>query len=310
MSEGTPNVKYKAYISSILAAVIGGCSFIFSKMVLETGLGFLAMIFWRMLIAVCASLLLWALGLFPLSLRGKPVGRAMACSLFYPGFGLLLEMLALNYTTTAELSAFDAMVPVGVMILARLIFREEQSALQRLTILLSVAGVLIIVLSDGLGLGSSRTGHLIVLAAVICSCCYSLTVKWLTFHFRNTEISFINSLTSLLVYGLGLLLSGGNRSALLVPSVHIPRVLACLCFLGIVNSLLTTYLNSFSIRHIGATRHTAFAGIITLTTVVLGWLVLRERLLPLKYLGMLLIVAGAWGANYFSPAAREDRRRR
>ncbi|MBR0376581.1 MAG: hypothetical protein IJH59_08465, partial [Firmicutes bacterium] len=58
---------------------------------------------------------------------------------------------------------------------------------------------------------------------------------------------------------------------------------------------------------IGATRHTSFAGIITLTAVIMGRLVLREKLLPIKYLGMLLIVAGAWGANYFSPAARKDR---
>ena len=310
MTETTANRKYLAYASSVLAMVIGGSSFIFSKMVLGAGVSFSTMIFWRMLIAVCFSLLLFALGLFPLHLRQKPVFRAMLCSLFYPGFGLMLEMIALNYTTAAELSAFDAMVPVGVMILSRLIFHEKQSGLQRLAIIASVAGVLIIVFSDGFRMGSSHLGHLIVLAAVICSCCYNLTVKWLTFHFSNTEISFINNLTALIVYSLVMLAGGarGEMTALASVPGGLFRVLLCLGFLGVVNSLLTTYLNSFSIRLIGATRHTAFAGIITLTAVIMGNLVLREQLLPIKYLGMLLIVAGDWGANYFSPEAQKERR--
>ena len=304
------NSKYLAYASSIGAMIIGGCSFIFSKIVLGAGMSFSAMIFWRMLIAVGFALLLHALGRFPLHLKGKPVARAMACSLFYPGFGLMLEMIALNYTTAAELSAFDAMVPVGVMILARLIFREEQSALQRLAIIASVAGVLIIVLSDGFSMGTSHLGHLIVLAAVICSCCYNLTVKWLTSHFSNTEITFINVLTALILYSAVMLINGGGQTAALgAQPGRLAPVLLSLVFLGVINSVCTAYLNSFSIRIIGATRHTSFAGIITLTAVIMGRLVLGEKLLPIKYLGMLLIVAGAWGANYFSPAARADRGR-
>ncbi|MBR2783806.1 MAG: DMT family transporter [Firmicutes bacterium] len=303
--------KYLAYASSTLGAVIGGCSFVFSKIVLGAGMSFYQMIFCRMVIAVAAALLLYALGLFPLQLKGKPVVKAMLCSLFYPGFGLMLEMLALNYTTTAELSAFDAMVPVGVMILARLIFREEQTGLQRLAIVTSVAGVLLIVFSDGFQLGTSHLGHIIVLVAVICSCCYNLTVKWLTSHFTNPEITFINILTALILYSLVMLINGGVgelRSLSFAPG-QLAQVIASLCFLGVCNSVGTAYMNSFSIRIIGATRHTSFAGIITLTTVVLGRLVLQEHLLPLKYLGMLLIVAGAWGANYFSPAAIAGRKK-
>lgn len=309
MNGSSPDRKYIAYTSSMLAMVIGGSSFIFAKIVLAAGMSFRAMIFWRMLIAVAAAGLLYALGVFPLWLRGKPVAKAMACSLFYPGFGLMLEMIALNYTTAAELSAFDAMVPVGVMILARLIFREEQSGLQRLAILASVAGVLVIVFSDRFSMGTSHLGHLIVLAAVICSCCYNLTVKWLTSHFSNTEITFLNILTALILYSCVLLLSGGVRemAGLSFAPGQLPRVIGSLLFLGVCNSVATAYMNSFSIRIIGATRHTSFAGIITLTAVIMGRLVLGEELLPLKYLGMLLIVAGAWGANYFSPAARAER---
>lgn len=309
MNGSSPDRKYIAYASSMLAMVIGGSSFIFAKIVLAAGMSFRAMIFWRMLVAVAAAGLLYALGIFPLQLRGKPVAKAMACSLFYPGFGLMLEMMALNYTTAAELSAFDAMVPVGVMLLARLIFREEQSGLQRLAILASVAGVLVIVFSDGFSMGTSHLGHLIVLAAVICSCCYNLTVKWLTSHFSNTEITFLNILTALILYSCVLLLSGGVRemAGLSFAPGQLPRVIGSLLFLGVCNSVATAYMNSFSIRIIGATRHTSFAGIITLTAVIMGRLVLREELLPLKYLGMLLIVAGAWGANYFSPAARAER---
>ena len=310
MDKSKPNSNYIAYISSISAMVIGGSSFVFSKIILNSGVSFYVMIFWRMLIAVSVCLLLYALGRFPLQLRHKPVLRAMLYSLFYPGFGLMLEMIALNYTTTAELSAFDAMVPVGVMILARVLFKEEQTWKQQLSIVISVAGVLIIVLSDSFQLGASYLGHLIVLAAVICSCCYNLTVKWLTQHFTNTEICFINNLTALILYGLVMLIIGvpGELSALSAQPGLLLKVLGSLCFLGLANSLLTAYLNSLSIRLIGATRHTSFAGIITLTTVILGLLVLHEQVLPIKYLGMLLIVAGAWGANFFSPAARSERR--
>ncbi len=312
MTDRVPtNSKYLAYASSVLAMIIGGSSFIFSKIVMGAGMSFSAMIFWRMLIAVATAGTLYFSGLFPLQLRGKPVAKAMACSLFYPGFGLMLEMIALNYTTAAELSAFDAMVPVGVMLLARLIFREEQSGLQRLAIVASVAGVLVIVFSDGFRMGTSHLGHLIVLAAVICSCCYNLTVKWLTSHFSNTEITFLNILTALILYSGVLLLTGGvgEMARLAFAPGQLPRVIVSLVFLGVCNSVATAYMNSFSIRIIGATRHTSFAGIITLTAVIMGRLVLGEKLLPIKYLGMLLIVAGAWGANYFSPAARADRGR-
>ncbi|MBR5429592.1 MAG: DMT family transporter [Firmicutes bacterium] len=311
MNGSAPDRKYFAYASSILGAMIGGSSYIFSKIVLSAGISFYVMIFYRMLIAVAVALLLCALGRFPIHLKGKPVGKAMLCSLFYPGFGLMLEMLALNYTTTAELSAFDAMVPIGVMILARLIFREEQSGWQRLAIILSVAGVLLIVFSDDFQLGTSHLGHLIVLTAVICSCCYNLTVKWLTSHFTNPEISFINILTALILYSAVMLINGGagELAAAAAQPGLLAKVLLSLVFLGVVNSIGTSYMNSFSIRIIGATRHTSFAGIITLTAAVLSRVILHEQLLPVKYLGMLLIVAGAWGANYFSPAARAERKR-
>lgn len=83
------NKKRLAYCSSSLASIIGGSSFIFSKLIMETGLSFIGMVFWRMIFEVITMLLLIAAGPFPLYLHSKSMGKAALVSLFYPRFGLL-----------------------------------------------------------------------------------------------------------------------------------------------------------------------------------------------------------------------------
>lgn len=294
--------KYLAYGSSSLAALIGGSSFIFAKMIMTAGLAWSGMLFWRMLFAVIVMLLLYAAGLFPLHLRGKPVLKAALVSLFYPGCGLLLEMLALNFTTAAEVSAMMAMVPVAVMLCSRLLFRERQTGRQRAAVLLSVAGVLVIVFAEPFRFSLSYVGYLILLLAVCCDCGYNLSVKWLTGSFTNTEISLINTVVALILYTLVAAVRYGGRGqlgVLLAAPFADQSILIGLLFLGIANSVLVSFMNNFSIRHIGPTRHSSFLGLVTLTTVIMSRWVLYESIMPLKYLGMALIVAGAWGANHF-----------
>ena len=86
MTDRVPtNSKYLAYASSVLAMIIGGSSFIFSKIVMGAGMSFSAMIFWRMLIAVATAGTLYFSGLFPLQLRANRWPKPWPAACFIPG---------------------------------------------------------------------------------------------------------------------------------------------------------------------------------------------------------------------------------
>ena len=304
--------QYTGMLAALAGNVIFGLTFIFIRSILVSGLPANIMLTWRLGMAFIAMLILCVIGVFKINLRGKRWWRLWPVALFSPCLYFLFESAGVARTSASESGIIIALVPICVLILARILLKERHHRLQVASVIVSVLGVALIILAQGGSATFSPIGYLLLFGAVLMATGYTLMVRHISGEFSSTEITLSTNAVGFVFFGLlglGQSLHSGDFSAWLVP-LHNSDILFGLLFLSIVASIFAFIFINYSISTIGASRCSIFAGFNTLTSIIAGILLLQESLLFWQGVGALLIILGVTGANYFALPQREVKGKR
>jgi drug/metabolite transporter (DMT)-like permease len=288
-----------AVLSAIVYSVIVGFSFLFMKSALEFADPFVALAY-RFIISFIVMSVPVGLGLIKLQFRGKSFRGLLWLALLYPTLFFALQAFGLKYATSAEGGILYAFTPILTVMCASYFLKERTNRLQKLSIAISVFGVLLMVLVKGVGLDPSHlVGILLLFLSVLSFAGYGVLARKLTQQFSPAELTYFMMGVGSIVFGLIALVQhgmNGTMSALVTPLTY-GSFWTSILYLSVLSSLLSFLLITFTLSKMEASKVSVFSNLSTVVSMIAGAVLLGESVTLYDWIGSALIIAGVIGMN-------------
>lgn len=203
-----------------------------------------------------------------------------------------LQYVGLQYTSAVNVSILNSLVPVLIIAVSALIFRDRILPIQLLGILTSLIGVLIIVTRGNLNALlklSFNHGDVIIIVNMIVFAVYAAYLRlrpkihWMSFLFVLAVVSAVGTMP----FAICELASGR------IPELNVGTIAAAL-YVSIFPSLIAFAAWNYGVEHIGANRSGPFLHLVPLYTALLAGIFLGEELMTFHAFGLLMILVGVW----------------
>lgn len=271
----------------ILAMMLWGSSFIAMKIALSS-FDPLLVIFGRMLTATLVFLpFRKRLGKIRYQ-RGdwKYIAFMALCE---PCLYFSFEVYALKYTSASQAGMVTALLPLMTALAARRILDESLSFSRLAGLVAALVGVL------GLSLTGQPTesspnpllGNTLELLAIVCATGYTISSRFLSARYSPFSITALQSFIGTIFF----------LPVLFFPSTRFPAQLPLagllsIVYLGGIISVVAYFLYNYGLSKIPASQVTSYVNLIPLFAVLLGWLILDERLTSFQYMAAAMVIGG------------------
>jgi drug/metabolite transporter (DMT)-like permease len=209
-----------------------------------------------------------------------------------------------TYQSFASPTIAEAMLstqPIIAPIMAWLLLREQVTKYNIIGILISTAGMLLLLLTGGeqFAIGN-HWGILLAIITVSCSVGYSVILRRIPERYSPLTIVFYVQTRSLVLFyilwGGDMLLNTTQYSSILLNSTQssstlLPSILAVL-YLAILASVTAFILFCYTVRYIGVTRANIFNNVRPVFTALIMWIFFSEQLPVWKWIGIVIIIIG------------------
>lgn len=295
------NSRLIYHLTAFIVVAIWGSTFVFTKLLLLSGLS-PAQIFTLRFIIAYVLLLGYSLTknfrLFSTSWRDELLMIALGVtggSLYF-----LTENSAMNYTTTTNTSLIVSLSPLIAAALISIFYKSER--LNRVQIsgtLMAALGVVIVVLNGHFVLHLSPFGDSLAFSAALCWGFYSLLMIPANQKYDTVFITrkvFIYGLLSMIPYYM---LNPVEAGIFISPSTFHPSlsIILNLLFLGCVASMLCFVAWNWVLKKLGAVVATNYVYFNPVTTILFAWAILSEQITLYFLLGTALILIGMYLAD-------------
>lgn len=209
----------------------------------------------------------------------------------------LTENSAMNYTTTTNTSLIVSLSPLVAATLISIFYKVERfNRIQVLGTLMAALGVVVVVLNGHFVLHLSPLGDSLAFSAALCWGVYSLLMipanKRYDTMFITRKVFFYGLLSMIPYY-----LLCPSECWIFTSSIFQffdRSILLNLLFLGCVASMLCFLAWNWAMKELGAVTATNYVYFNPVTTIVFAWLILSEQITVYFLLGTLLILTGMY----------------
>ncbi len=283
-----------AYVALTGAMVFWGVSFVATKVALESFPTF-TLIFIRFGLAGC-------LFLGGALLRGVPSFtpgdhfKLFVMALFEPGLYFVFETFGLQHTTAPKASLVIAAVPVAVLLFARGIIGERITLPSVAGILVSLAGIAVLITGDPSfrwELGGHLLGDALILGAVVTAALYMVYARDLGRLHSAWDITSFQILYGALFYAPMFVKESFSMDWGEVTAVSYMAV----GYLTVFATVAAFLCYNYGLTRISASRAAVFVNGIPVVTALSAWVVLGERLTLLQAAGGAMVLFGVWVTN-------------
>ncbi|RXZ84868.1 EamA family transporter [Paenibacillaceae bacterium] len=296
-----------AYLAATSYAFIIGFSFMFVKITVAT-VHPLDVLAHRFMIGLIALLIPVLLGKVRITVTMKEVWRIVPLGVLSPILFFLFQTFGLLNASSGEAGIIVSLVPLFTLPMAMLFLKERSNLRQQLSLLLSVAGaVLIFAMKGDLG-GARLEGIALLLLSALSFAGYGVLARPLVRKHAPLELAFITTAMGFIAFNGAALfrhIGAGTIDGYFQPFGDRPYLLALL-YLGILSSVGTTVLSSYALRFLEASKVSVFGNLATLISLLAGAIILHESLGWYHVLGTLMILGGIWGTNRGKVASKPD----
>lgn len=214
----------------------------------------------------------------------------------------LAETNGLKGFPTGKASVIMALGPLVSTIFSVFIFRERPRFWQWIAMVISLCGIFL-VNSGGADTETTFIGFLWVLLATLLSSVLNLLLRKNAVAATSIELTYAMSLTSMVVYGgtsLFHFAKAGTPLLFFAPIFH-PQVFGCLLYLAFFSSIYANGLRNIVFAKLPVSIAVSFSGISTITAVLVGIAIRHEPFGVVEIVGIIFVLLGVWGVNYFRP---------
>ncbi|XEC94267.1 DMT family transporter [Paenibacillus tarimensis] len=286
-----------AYLCAVLNAVIIGFSFLFVKMALEFASP-IDTLTYRFAASFAVLSIPVAFGRVKLAYRCKPLSKALLLAALYPLGFFMLQTFGLQQTTSAEGGILYAFTPVVTLALASIFLKEATTGLQKLSIILSVFGVVFIFMMKGSGIEwSNAAGISLLLLSCLTFAGYSVLARSLLKSFNPVEISYFMlgiGFAAFLAVSLTNHVAAGTLGRFFEPLASGTFIVSIL-YLGVMSSLVTALAVNYTLTKMEASKMSVFTNLSTVVSIAAGAAFLGEKITMYHIAGSVMIIAGVTG---------------
>lgn len=288
-------------MACIAASVIFGFSFMFSKKALATA-GPFELLSFRFGAAFLTMSLLLLFKIIKIDYKSKPLKSLFFLSFTHPFLYFIFETFGIKYGSTLQAGIMLALIPIFVAVLGAWFLKEVPSLKQVFFIIISVAGVMLIIVLGSASAGNvSIAGAAFLLMAVLAASIYNIVSRKLSSDFTPMEITYFMMAFGAFFFN-GISVAGhinngtlGSYFALLSD----PSFSISILYLGILSSSVAFLLINYSLSKIKASENAVFANLSTIVTIMAGVVFLNEPFFSYHLIGAAMILLGVWGTSYF-----------
>lgn len=279
------------YFIAIMVVATWGTTFVSSKVLLNAGLMPADIFFYRFLMAyfimffVCHK-----------KLRADNIKDELT----FLGLGLmggsiyfLTENMALTYSTSANVCILVSTTPIITAFVLAIFYKNERMKLRQIIgSFIAFIGVTLIVLNGQLNLHLNPLGDTLALIAATTWAFYSLFMKRVmgrySSDFITRKIFFYGVLTILPYFAVVQPLDTD------MSLIFKPHIIGNIIFLGVIASSLAYLMWSWALREIGTVKASNLIYTQTLVTMILGSIVLGERITLMAVSGVVILFTGVF----------------
>lgn len=294
------NGKGLVYVAAALYAVLTGLSFLFTKIALFTAkpLDILAYRFTAAFISILIPVLF---KMIKLNFTAEKIKKIIPLALLYPIGFFAFQTFGLQYATSSEAGILSGSAPIFTLFLATSLLNEKTNLLQKMSIVISVAGVIYITLMKGSSIEiSSIKGITLMLLSTLSLSGYQVLAKVFAKDIPKIEISFIMSLAGFIFFNIIAIskhLVDRNIGAFLLPLKNVQFILAII-YLGVLSFLVTSLSINYILSKIEASKMSVFSNLAIVISIVAGVIFLKEEIFYYHIIGSIFIIGGVMGTNF------------
>ena len=285
--------------AAALSSALYGLSYLFTKSA-TSAVDPLVLLAWRFLVALVAMSAAWKLGLFRMNFRGKDLRALVPMCVCQPLLYYLFETFGVSLTAASESAAIVACIPIATLIASACLLGRRPSLLQAVGVVVTVVGVIVCVVSQGLTASFSLPGYLLLFGAVVAYALFSVFSEGLT-EFSVAEKTYaqvVSGALSFVVLGIGRGVAGGALAADVMLPICSAGFFVAIIYLGVACSVGAFLLSNCAIELVGSNRSISFVGVGTVVSILSGVLILGEAFSTMQVLGTALILVGVYVANW------------
>lgn len=280
--------KGVVHILALTSMFFWGVSYIWSKIVFEV-YSPLTTLFLRLLISTAFLFVFIYLTGKVERIRKEDRWMMLLSALFNPFLYFIGENYGLSMVSASVSAIVVATIPVFVPFAAYYYFKERIEPVNVAGLIISFAGLFLIVFSGDFELKANPIGLGFLMLAVVSAIFYSVTLKHLTNKYKPlTIITWQNLIGSIYLLPFFLILDGA-RFVSIVPNT---KTVVNLILLGVFASSLAFVLFAYIIKHLGIIKASLYTNIIPVFTAVFSFYFLGEHFTLRKVIGILVVIGG------------------
>jgi drug/metabolite transporter (DMT)-like permease len=208
-----------------------------------------------------------------------------------PCLYFLFEARALENTTASQAGMITALLPILVALAAAWLLKERVGFNTWLGSFMAFAGVCWLTLAS-VPTGDAPDpvkGNFFEFLAMVCATGYTITLKYLARRYSAFFLTAVQAFAGSVFF----------FPFLLMPSTQLPRHFEpaaglAVLYLGTVITLGAYGLYNFGLKHIPASKASAYVNLIPVFSVMMGWMILGESFTMLQCLAAGLVMAGVY----------------
>ncbi|EGB16637.1 protein of unknown function DUF6 transmembrane [Pseudodesulfovibrio mercurii] len=286
---GIAEGKTKALLALWAAVLLWASSFIVLKIAFQR-FDPMVVIFGRMFVASLCFLLVFR-NLRHIDYRPGDWKLLAFMGICEPGLYFVFEALALTYTDASQAGMICALLPLMVALVARLTLDEPLTRRTATGFGLAIVGAVVLSsVAEATDTASNPIlGNFLEFLAMICACGYMIALKKLTPRYDPWFLTMVQAFTGSLFF----------FPLLFLPTTELPTAfdttgVLSILYLGVFVTIGAYGMYNYGMSKIPAAQASAFINLIPVITLILGMVLLGERLNWMQYAASALVIAGVY----------------
>ncbi len=222
-------------------------------------------------------------------IKRKDIGILLLSALFNPFLYFLGESYGIKYTSPTISAVIIATIPLFTPIAAYYTIKERITSLNIFGIIISFAGILLILLKKDMSFRASPIGVLCLFGGVLAAIFYTALLKKLTKSYSPLIIITYQNFIGIFYFLPLFLIFEWNDFIQVVPNMEL---IFSLLQLAIFASSFAFIFYTIAIKNLGMSRTNVYSNLIPIFAAITSYFVLSEYFDLNKILGMIIVISG------------------